>query len=113
MKIHKWWVKGARQISLIENGGGGRMLRRTLTLQKRRRDGGDIPSQREVQAQAGWFLPGPARPGGSRGAFVRTPASECGIFPVPREQLGGISPGSAGLLCTNIFSLAGKFCGHC
>lgn len=39
MKIHKRWVKRARQMSLTENGGGGRMLRHTRTLQRRRRDG--------------------------------------------------------------------------
>lgn len=71
MKIPKWRVKRARQVSLTENGGGGGMLRHTRTLQKRRRDGGDIPSRGEAQAQAGSFLPGRSAP--VRGGRMRAP----------------------------------------
>lgn len=126
MKIPKWWVRRARQISLIENGG---MLRHARTLQKGRRDGGYIPSWREVQAQAGGAASCRARPAPSapppqarpRPQQSPAPGSVClntclGVRLLstePGEQFESISPGSVGLLCTNISSLAGKVCGHC
>lgn len=71
------------------------MLRHTRTLQKRRRDGGDIPSRGEAQAQAGSFLPGRSAPvrGGkdarSRPGGCALPQERSGERPPePRRGLG-------------------------
>lgn len=69
---------------------------------------------RKEQAQAGRFLPRPARPGcapAGQGLFHTCPERRSSLR--AKGTLWAVPLPSLGLLCTSTFSLAGKLCGHC
>lgn len=126
MKIHKRRVKRARQISPIGNGERGRGNAKAHMYPPEEEEGWGRHSMLRRGAGTGGLVlagPVPSRPvpgdARSRGSAATASAglNTCPrvrfLSPVPREHFGNISLGSVGLLRANIFSLAGKVCGHC